>query len=523
MLGKIETYHQYLEQVLDLLNGMTIEMDNSRLLQMKTKLQTTQFFVPVIGEMNSGKSSFLNRFMQQDILPVGIQPETEIATELYYRKDGSSLAGTAIWETVKENSQDNSAIKIYLNNRVLQKIEPLVLVDMLGSNNTLHDHRIVIDDYIARGVYFIVVVSIDEGGLSKSLLNALNHLKKLGKNFCILLNKSDIRSEKEVKEVFDHIRELVSDQFSNNVPVIVLKEKDDFSLLFDVLLKLNINSCIEDLFLNDLKEQTFSVISQINIAKKGFKNDSETNDTEIQELDNERRKLQNRYDSLLQEEQDFDTAHVAKRCTNKVMSTLEKNTIDFAEIAVSSERKYQLSDMIFSTIQDTLYVSLQEQLEYVDNSIADNLSVDISVLNTAIPVDLLYSNIRSHDFRYKVQKILHEILNFIQQVIPIAWSKIIHDYCVEQFSLQFKQDVLPELKKLLERTLIPMLEDEFKHSVSQLRTKFGEELQQKREILAKIEADEQQKMQNSENIIHQLSDVEQKISQLADQVLYTGV
>ena len=46
------------------------------------KIDKTQLLIPIVGEFSAGKSTIINSYFDRSILPVGITPETALATEI---------------------------------------------------------------------------------------------------------------------------------------------------------------------------------------------------------------------------------------------------------------------------------------------------------------------------------------------------------------------------------------------------------------------------------------------------------
>lgn len=85
------TYLNYLNGVEDLVKK--IPLSSEELVQLKADISRTELLVPVIGgAFSAGKSSLLNTFLGEDILGVGLTPETELATEIRYGTDPHLLA-----------------------------------------------------------------------------------------------------------------------------------------------------------------------------------------------------------------------------------------------------------------------------------------------------------------------------------------------------------------------------------------------------------------------------------------------
>ena len=138
MLKNQQQFAEYLKKISTLLQESQISWDRNLL----TQVENTQLLLPVIGAFSAGKSSLLNMFMGTAVLPVGIAPETELATELHFAKepwlqairhDGSEerLAPEELPQ-VNKKSAEYSHLRLYINSPALEAIAPLILVDMPG-------------------------------------------------------------------------------------------------------------------------------------------------------------------------------------------------------------------------------------------------------------------------------------------------------------------------------------------------------------------------------------------------------
>ena len=89
----------------------------------------TELVIPVIGAFSAGKSSLLNQLMGKDILPVGIAPETELATELRYSAEPYLLAikpdgvkerfPIEALNTINRRSSEFSHLRLYFDSEAL--------------------------------------------------------------------------------------------------------------------------------------------------------------------------------------------------------------------------------------------------------------------------------------------------------------------------------------------------------------------------------------------------------------------
>ncbi|MEV1663467.1 dynamin family protein, partial [Pseudomonas aeruginosa] len=163
MLESQKEFATYLRKMASLLNGQPFSYDQTLL----EKVMETELVVPVVGAFSAGKSSLLNALMGKDILPVGIAPETELATELRYSSEPYLLAIKPDGEqerlpidalgTINRRSSEFSHLRLYLNSEALKALAPLVLVDMPGFGSSLENHNKAIAYYLPRGVHFVVL------------------------------------------------------------------------------------------------------------------------------------------------------------------------------------------------------------------------------------------------------------------------------------------------------------------------------------------------------------------------------
>ena len=80
MIKRQREFLEYLNKLEGIIADANLE--NSKIENLKKQITETELLVPVVGAFSAGKSSIINSFLRDDILPVGITPETALATEL---------------------------------------------------------------------------------------------------------------------------------------------------------------------------------------------------------------------------------------------------------------------------------------------------------------------------------------------------------------------------------------------------------------------------------------------------------
>ena len=124
---------------------------------------------------------------------------------------------------IKDNASKYKYLKLYLNNDKLKLIEPLVLVDMPGFDSPLELHNHAILNYLNKGIYFVVLTSIEDGNITKSVLREITNIMEFGKDFSFCLSKTNLRTENDIKAVQNIIEDQLKDYFDFNKDIVLVK------------------------------------------------------------------------------------------------------------------------------------------------------------------------------------------------------------------------------------------------------------------------------------------------------------
>lgn len=118
------------------------DTDGYRIVQDRlSHLQSAALFV-IVGEVKSGKSSFVNALLGEDICDVAPDPCTAVIQELVYGETPAKMSLGDNWE------------RISLPKDVLQEIS---IVDTPGTNSIIRDHQSIIENYIPQSDLVIFV------------------------------------------------------------------------------------------------------------------------------------------------------------------------------------------------------------------------------------------------------------------------------------------------------------------------------------------------------------------------------
>lgn len=147
------------------------------------------FLLVVVGEFNSGKSSFINALFGQKIRVEGPIPVDDHITILRHG----------------EQPEERS-----LSSFVTQKLAPIdflrniSIVDTPGTNSVIKQHQEITEDFIPRADLILFITSIDRP-LTESERQFLSFIQNWGKKIVIVLNKIDTKEEAEIAEVIEFV------------------------------------------------------------------------------------------------------------------------------------------------------------------------------------------------------------------------------------------------------------------------------------------------------------------------------
>lgn len=217
-----QQFSDYLQQVEQTLSPLelTNELANSKVVS--EKIQQGELIVPVVGGFSSGKSTLINSFLGNPLLPTSVRPETALAAELRYSEEeyiiavkGESTTRYSISQLpeIKDNNQQFDYIKIYLNNANLKAIAPLVLVDMPGFGAFNEEHNKAISTYYVRGNYFVFLTECTAGTITRDMERTIEDLQQYGTDFSFCLSKTNLRTKSDVDDVAEQIKDQLEGQF----------------------------------------------------------------------------------------------------------------------------------------------------------------------------------------------------------------------------------------------------------------------------------------------------------------------
>ena len=150
------------------------------------------FLLVIVGEFNSGKSSFINALIGEKILKEGVTPTTTQINIIRYD------------EQKRETVLDAHTLLINAPVAILKEIS---IVDTPGTNAIIREHETITNKFIPRSDLVLFVTSSDRP-LSESERTFLQSIRDWGKKLVIVLNKIDLfQNDEELAQVEKFIQD----------------------------------------------------------------------------------------------------------------------------------------------------------------------------------------------------------------------------------------------------------------------------------------------------------------------------
>ncbi|MEI0606369.1 dynamin family protein [Brachyspira pulli] len=403
------------KKFIDILNNVNIiskdsNINNENIDKAIETVKNVSLIVPVVGDFSSGKSTLLNKFIGKDILSVNVNPETAVPCELYYSKEeyaiGIDEKGNEIRlkEVTKENTKDFLYIKRYVDSENLKKIEPIILVDMPGFDSPLENHNRAIMSYLDKGIYYILLTPVDDGTVSKSMINQINNIKNLKKDLSVFLTKTDLRDDDTVKKVKKEVQDRLSD-IGIYETVNTISEKD--INLFDKMIKeLNTEELFYSIFEDFIKVVCKETESLLQIKISALKSDVNKNKAIIEELEKTIKNIENRRDSLIEEYKSNPYHKKIDEVINEIAKRLDSNVDNL--VAIIRVSKEAFNDEIMNIIQSVLIEKIDTIVNDINLDINVEYSKEVSKLDTAFStydIDKISDDIRGVISHYEQLRI----------------------------------------------------------------------------------------------------------------------
>lgn len=479
------------------------------------QLKNFSAYVPLIGIFSAGKSSLLNLWLGQNILPVDQAPTTALATELRYGEQ-QSLIITLADGTVREvyyapqnalevnndaTQEDQFACLTFPSSR-LRDLQGLIPVDMPGIDSGIKRHVDAFYRYAERGAAFVVVVSAESGTLHASLAAVLHEIALQPVPVILVLTKCDKSTPESLENVEEEIAGRLSDL--GCPPQIVVRasrnDQDTAERLQNALLQLN----VQDLKITHFSGQILSSASRLKdhivMLRKSSTLDPSALDAQIyqyerayQELNDSLARQKRRLSGTLRQE-------TMDKVSGDVHNALVRNLDVLYDCLVQGEDIFQtrtaaiISDVYRTSLNQALRVNLSDIIMNMQNETGgDNIDIGSILQNgsqTAVLVLETLATVSKGSRWYKLIStalaVTTSVINPIVELLIIFLPDIIKFFSDpeerkrELVKQNLLEKVFPEIRRRarealadilpeIEQELIASLEEEWRTRIEESR------------------------------------------------------
>ncbi|KAI7755491.1 hypothetical protein M8C21_031665 [Ambrosia artemisiifolia] len=203
----IQTERLLLLETVDVIQRASPLMEEISLLNDAVSHLSEPFLLVIVGEFNSGKSTFINTLLGRKYLKDGVIPTTNEITFLRYSELDSNEQQRC------ERHPDGQYI-CYISAPIL---EHMIIVDTPGTNVILQRQQRLTEEFVPRADLLLFVISADRP-LTESEVAFLRYTQQWKKKVVFVLNKSDIyQTPSELEEAIGFIKENTRKFLQNEV------------------------------------------------------------------------------------------------------------------------------------------------------------------------------------------------------------------------------------------------------------------------------------------------------------------
>ncbi|MGO1297144.1 MAG: dynamin family protein [Vibrio sp.] len=307
-------------------------------------------YLPVIGMFSAGKSSLLNAWMENDLLPEDQDATTAISTELHFapettmkiiQEDGSSCNVVNLPSDAEEANMEDVSKGVYaictVDSARLQSLKGIIPVDMPGTDSNIERHTEALYRYAHKGNAYLLVLDAATGTIPASLMAFLSELDLSNKMLLIALHKSDKYSVEHLEDVKGGVLNQCSDLLGITPNLIFTSDRDEDTpeRLQKMFTGLNVEQLCISQFTPDFNKLTLRLLNHI----EDIRNSSELDTTQL---------------------------------TKKMQSLLEvnldiENTIKNEEATLSQQLQTTTLNNVINDISSELYQNLDILCEMADS------------------------------------------------------------------------------------------------------------------------------------------------------------
>lgn len=564
MLNRQKTYMDYLDEVSSLLSTINIDTDKSHAL--KEEISQSELIVPVVGAFSAGKSTLINSFLEGDILSTNITPETALATELRYalsdyieavKEDGSVDKYTLEQnDEIKAKAKEYQYLRLYLNSDKLKQIEPLILVDMPGFDSPVDLHNQAILNYLKRGVYFVVLTSIEDGGVSKSMMRELANIIEFGKGFSFCLSKTNLRPHSAVEDVKNRMKEQLDDAFDIGADVITVDDNGGENIK-KILHAIDVESLFKNLYIDILKSNHYALESSMDVKVSTLKHSKKESVEAMEELRAGVEKINRKKEQLILDIENRYSGQAVESIVTSVANELRKNKDTLVSFALSDSQNF--SREVNEIVKHKLIYEIKTKMEMISTEIVNDFTIELKEISGNVGdfsldeewIEKISENTKmllasaqkglgklgdmlkgKEGAAYKtigtilglttavLNPILELIIVFLPDIISFFGAQSKEEKARTEMLNKFESEIIPSLKTQLRSALPSIFDEQLRVLIDSISNEFEEQLKTKEEEIASAMEEKEHTVAKAEDEIGKIEEIKKQIQVLTTNTLF---
>ncbi|BFL69486.1 dynamin-like GTPase family protein [Moraxella osloensis] len=350
--------------------------------------------MPLVGLFSAGKSSLLNKLLDDKLLSVQITPETAIATELHFSEFENFVGHKPNGDIVKLSREDivtqnfsqfltndengYGYVAAHINAAVLKNFPHLSLVDLPGLESNLISHSKMIDEYIHQSLAYAIVVSIEDGELRASTQNFLRELKISNTPVILIITKSDLKLDTDIQAISQKIEQSITSLLGRKPIQSVTVSARKGHGIHDVIAAIEqIEAQAETQFDQVV---TLPIVNDINFLVQNLDKLLATDNITIEELESEKQVLKEEIKAfnikITKDTEQFESK--AYSIISRIMDDVEsKITANLDSLSTKLLNGQEIGGQVESIIRLTVSEGLQAELMPVLQSYVKNIESDM--------------------------------------------------------------------------------------------------------------------------------------------------
>jgi GTPase SAR1 family protein len=196
------------------LRGLVMEgaasLDHAAILENLVHSLKDPFVFVVTGEVNAGKSTFLNALFGAEFSKTGFMPTTD---KIMFFKHGESVRHNMVSDTLEE---------VFVPAEFLRDFH---VVDTPGTNSVASGHQDITERFVplADLVLFVFSAVNPWGASAWQFLEKIHH--QWMRNVIFILQQCDLREPEEVSVILDYMKQLSRQRFGREFPIFPVSAK----------------------------------------------------------------------------------------------------------------------------------------------------------------------------------------------------------------------------------------------------------------------------------------------------------